>query len=141
MRHIDADALIEALQTDYDREGAKADEMALNGLADISVKYSHGQFCFLNAIDRVKGTPTADVVPKSEVERLEQILNSYALQYGTVKDQQAVIDKAKAAVASEIITEAEEFLNFLEWRSYWDSYKVGSKFAELKKKYTEGSEK
>lgn len=70
-RYIDADALIEALQTDYDREGAKSDEMALKGLADISVKYSHGQFCFLNAIDRVKDTPTADVVPKSEVERLK----------------------------------------------------------------------
>lgn len=27
-----------------------------------------------------------DLVPKSEVERLERILNSYALQYGTVKD-------------------------------------------------------
>ena len=28
--------------------------------------------------------PEAYVVPKSEVEKLENILNSYALQYGTV---------------------------------------------------------
>ena len=66
-RYIDADALIEALQADFDREGAKADDMAMRGLADVSVKYSHGQFCFLNAIEQVKITPTADVVPKSEV--------------------------------------------------------------------------
>jgi hypothetical protein len=71
-RYIDADALIEALQADFDREGAKADDMAMRGLADVSVKYSHGQFCFLNAIEQVKITPTADVVPKSEVEALER---------------------------------------------------------------------
>jgi hypothetical protein len=69
-RYIDADALIEALQADFDREGAKADDMAMRGLADVSVKYSHGQFCFLNAIEQVKITPTADVVPKSEVKKI-----------------------------------------------------------------------
>ena len=69
-RYIDADKLIEALQTDYDREGAKADDMAMRGDADLSVKYNHGQFCYLNAIERVKDTPTADVVPKSEVTTL-----------------------------------------------------------------------
>lgn len=52
--------------------------------------------------------PTADVAPKSEVEalgreveRLTNILNSYALQYGTVKDQHEVIDKAKAEAVKE----------------------------------------
>jgi hypothetical protein len=69
-RYIDADALIEALRVDYDREGARADEMAIKGIADASVKYSHGQFCYLNAIERVKDANTVDVVPKSEVEKI-----------------------------------------------------------------------
>ena len=66
-RYIDADKLIEALRADFDREGSSADEMAIKGLADASVKYNHGQFCYLNAIERVKDTPTADVVPRTEV--------------------------------------------------------------------------
>ena len=45
---------------------------------------------------------TADVVPRAEVERLQHILDCYALQYGTVKDQQSVIDKAKAETKREI---------------------------------------
>lgn len=69
-RYIDADELIEALRTDFDREGAIANEMAMKGLADASVKYGHGQFCYLNAMERVKDMPTADVAPKSEVARL-----------------------------------------------------------------------
>ena len=71
-RYIDAETLIEALQADFDREGAKAYDMAMSGLVDASVKYSHGQFCVLNAMEQVKITPTADVVPKSEVEKLEK---------------------------------------------------------------------
>ena len=65
------------------------------------------------------GVPAADVAPKSEVEkqkleiwrlegeieRLERICHSYALQYGTVTDQQKVIDKAKAEVAREIFND------------------------------------
>ena len=66
-----------------------------------------------------------------DVERLERICHSYALQYGTVTDQQKVIDKAKAKVAREIFEEIERmcidtFGNF--------NHRV---FAELKKKYTE----
>jgi signal recognition particle GTPase len=86
----------------------------------------------------IEDIPTADVVPKSEVERLEQILNSYALQYGTVKDQQAVIDKAKAEVAREIFEEIEEMLIssslLLDCTMLIDTEML----AELKKKYTEG---
>ena len=56
--------------------------------------------CWIDdAIDIVEEAPAADVAPKSEVERLERILNSYALQYGTVVDQQNVIEKAKTEVA------------------------------------------
>jgi hypothetical protein len=80
----------------------------------------------------IEDIPTADVVPKSEVERLEQILNSYALQYGTVKDQQAVIDKAKAEVAREIFEEIETLFAVENFRLICNR----QAFAELKKKYT-----
>lgn len=81
---------------------------------------------------------TADVVPKSEVERLEHILNSYALQYGTVKDQHEVIDKAKSEVAKEIFEEIEKWLVH-EYVPYIRGYSnsLARNFAELKKKYVE----
>lgn len=47
---------------------------------------------------------------KAEIERLQHILDSYALQYGTVKDQHEVIDKAKTDVAREIFEEIFEAL-------------------------------
>lgn len=62
MRYIDADKLQERLQEEFDKEGAKADEMAMCGCAEASVKYNHGQFCYLNAKELVKDAPTADVV-------------------------------------------------------------------------------
>ena len=118
--------------------------------------------------------PTADVVPKSEydavvsavdnstkeflklhdeyqyaerkVERLKHILNCYALQYGTVVDQQSVIDKAKAEVAREIFEEIERALDNHHYAnllvgvitpiSYYDA-ELEDAIAELKKKYTE----
>lgn len=46
-----------------------------------------------------------DVISRRQVERLEKILDFYAIQYGTVKDQQKVIDKAKSEVAKEIFEE------------------------------------
>ena len=52
--------------------------------------------------------PTAEVVAESEVERLKHILNSYALQYGTVTDQHEVIDKVKTEVATEIFEGIEQ---------------------------------
>lgn len=82
-------------------------------------------------------TPTADVVPRAEVERLEQILNSYALQYGTVKDQQEVIDKIKRETAMEMFEEIEKC-----WKYNFDGiteYEISKEdFDEFKKKYTGG---
>jgi uncharacterized protein YkuJ len=65
-RYIDADKLVESLRADYDREGEKADTYAVNGDVVLAVKYSHGQFCYLNAMERVKDAPTADVAPRKE---------------------------------------------------------------------------
>lgn len=77
-RYIDADALLEKLQVDFDKQGRKSDDMALRGESELSVKYNHGQYCYLNAMEQVKDTPTADVVPKSEVEK--QKLEVWRLQ-------------------------------------------------------------
>ena len=68
-RYIDAEKLEEALRVDYDREGKKSYTYAAIGDDDLAVKYSHGQFCYLNAMERVKDAPTADVAPRAEVAR------------------------------------------------------------------------
>ena len=80
---------------------------------------------------------TAEVAPRAEVERLERILNSYALQYGTVRDKQKVIDEAKSEVAREIFEEIDKILD--NYSIILDG-EIGffSLIAELKKKYTEG---
>lgn len=65
-------------------------------------------------IKTIENAPTEDVVPRSEVEeadkeiaRLKEILTNYALQYGTVKTQQKVINQAKQEIAREIFEEIE----------------------------------
>ena len=68
-RYIDAEKLEEALRADYDRAGKKAFTYAAFGDDDLSVKYSHGQLCYLNAMERVKDAPAADVAPRAEVAR------------------------------------------------------------------------
>ena len=50
----------------------------------------------------------AEVVPREEVDRLRSVLDSYAIQYGTVKSQQKVIDRVKRETAMEIIATIEE---------------------------------
>lgn len=51
---------------------------------------------------------------QGEVDRLTRIINSYFLQYGTVRDQQRVIDKAKADFAREIFAEIEACMKDFE---------------------------
>ena len=68
-RYIDADKLQERLQEEFDKEGAKADYMAMKGCAEASVKYNHGQFCYLNAKELVKDAPTAAVAPIADTVR------------------------------------------------------------------------
>ena len=114
----------------------------------------HFDVCYLNEIDndiREKGEnpnclhfiPGADVAPKSEVEKLEKeverltnILNSYALQYGTVADKQKVIDRGKAEVAREIFEEIDESM-IDHARGDIDSQWLYVRIEELKKKYAE----
>lgn len=110
-----------------------------------------------DACDRhINRIPAEDVVPKSEVEKqkleiwrlegeieqLKHICNSYALQYGTVTDQQKVIDEAKAEVAREIFGEITDSIMFAyknDIIKYTSLLYFTSKLTELKKKYTEGT--
>ena len=128
-RYIDADKLCEALKS-----------MA-------SVQYHDKQNTILGVVSSIENFPTAEVAPKSEVERLEHILDCYALQYGTVTDQQKVIEKAKSEVAREIFEKIEESIATHAYTSKSEDYMDGafdtiewvdSKIDELKKKYTEG---
>lgn len=135
-RYIDADKFIAELE----QEKTVAIEFE-DGVAVYEIEHT------MNLIGM---QPTADVVPKSEVERLEHILNSYALQYGTVKDQHEVIDKAKSEVAREIFEEIERFL-YMHFRFYKEEIgnddtkyfegrlelntQIQNFIAELKKKY------
>lgn len=79
--------------------------------------------------------PTADVAPRAEVERLERILNSYVLQYGTAVDKQKIIDEAKIEVAREIIGEILS-TNTPDVDGFFTIHET--ELTELKKKYTEG---
>lgn len=105
------------------------------------------------AKDKIEELPTADVVPRSEVEaleeeikRLQSVLNNYALRYGTVRDQRAVIDNAKADVAKEIFEEIGKILRRFDEIAERDKSEYGelivgditANIAELKKKYMEG---
>ena len=100
MRYIDADALIEMCKRQIECEWNTI--AAPGSWADAFQDFS----------DLVEQTPTADVVPRSEVEKLEE---------------------TRADVAREIFEEIN-----VTWS---ESYSVGEFFediAELKKKYTEG---
>ena len=126
---------------------------------DVIVKYPYdiaGKTA--TAIKMIEDLPRADVVPKSEydavvsavdnstkeflklhdeyqganaeIERLKHILDCYALQYGTVIEQQAVIDKTNQEFASEIFAEIEKL--HLHITNEFDL----RRYNELKKKYT-----
>jgi hypothetical protein len=94
---------------------------------------------YQDILHMVKNMPTADVVPKSEVEELKkdryQALPDGRLELLPRTD----IDKIKTEVAREIFEEIEENISENLNRNYADRYfNLIVKIAELKKKYTEG---
>ena len=73
---------------------------------------------------------------ENEVERLTNILNSYALQYGTVMDKHIVIERARTEVAREIFEEIEKIKK--EYASGdIDGNELYVRLYLLEKKYTE----
>ena len=135
-RYIDADALIDEMQDSKYANPCNDFQRGVNASIDIQIV-------------GIKHMPTADVVPRAEVdvikamlenealksERLTDILNSYALQYGTVRDRHEVIERIKREVAREIFEEIEQRLTQVAESGYIGYLDC---LAELKKKYLEG---
>ena len=126
---------------------ARNPKYTYNPCDDCKYSFSYNnQECPICKMCELKYFSAEYVAQKSKVDRLERICNSYALQYDTVKDQQAVIDKAKTEVAREIFEEIAEKLEglfdfFRQDGCIRESSAIMlaiSEIAELKKKYTEG---
>jgi hypothetical protein len=96
--------------------------MSMYGDMDLLMEWRNGVECAMNKLDDV---PTADVAPKSEVERLQKHNTEYAR-----KHYEDGYNTAKSEVASEIFAEILKIkgLELHDWLA----------IAELKKKYTEG---
>lgn len=126
-RYIDADALIKKLFP-YDVVNKK--DYSINAKA---------------VADAIANMPTADVVPKSEVEELSGKYEDLKLKYADLqKDKDELIawgghitSAEKADVAREIFEDIQTALEY-EYMSYLKAYDYTllTKIEELKKKYT-----
>ena len=97
-------------------------------IAKYPLSFSYGIFA---SADEIGKLPTADVVPKSEVEKLREI-NSLLTEAGQAWQKR--YDNAKAEVAREIFEEIEKAL---EKNKFQGLSCLLNEFAELKKKYAE----
>lgn len=91
-------------------------------------------------------TPTADVVPKSEVDMCQHLIKDAWKRIEELDELCGELQKAKAEVAREIFEEIEELLecsfsscHINGTEEQFDFYRadLGFQLAELKKKYTE----
>lgn len=74
-------------------------------------------------------TPTADVVPKSEVERLQKAYDEY--------EETSGLKQAKKDIVSKILDELKEYIP-PQKIGLFNSIYIADVIYELKKKYTEG---
>lgn len=112
-RYID----VEGYRKLFDEEYKKTRKLISEGethLDNLAEGFSEAS----RVIDRI---PTADVAPKSEVEELEKeverltdILNSYALQYGTVADKEVFLKKARAEGAKELANSIKTYYDHID---------------------------
>lgn len=93
--------------------------------------------CWIDdAIDLVEDAPEADVVPKSEVERLE---NTYRRAIRKIDNKTiTAIRNAKQEVAKEIFEEIEKYKRIIIEGTKPVYTLKQRELEELKKKYTEG---
>ena len=103
------------------------------------------KFAATGAMNELDYVPPADVVPKSEVERLQAELDSKQFRCDscdrimlTGAEYRACVKQAKAEIAREIFEEIEKWLVH-EYVPYIRGYSnsLSRNFDELKKKYTE----
>ena len=117
MRYIDAEALTDHMLERYDE------------LCEKHGDYDHYTTGYGDAIDAIENAPTADVVPKSEVDLYRKQVDELEDELASTYDK---LETAKAKVAREIFEEIDK--NFIIITLYISNIT----FAELKKKYTEG---
>lgn len=137
-RYIDADAVEKRIVDYYDAQlqsfpSSKGEEkrLLLGGI-------NYGR-------NVVRDAPTADVVPKSEVERLEKEVeqlrnnNDYLIKEAAFAPMERAhtIIAVRQEVAREIFKEIKREFN---GAYYYKGYTIERYIAELKKKYTEEKE-
>ena len=92
-RYIDKEALLKWLE--------RVDGCIADGTVEAPTLYKQ-------IITDIKNFGVSDVAPESEVERLQNILDSYALQYGTVMDKHIVIERARAEEAKQVLSDLKK---------------------------------
>ena len=123
-RYIDADALIEKMSDLIAETWGK-------GLG--RSWWSHSVILKDNFIRLIKEAPTADVISKSEVDRIEKAYNARLAK--DIETNADFVKYAKAEIAREIFEEIERIFDGKKYVPY-PLYEI----AELKKKYTEGND-
>ena len=78
-----------------------------------------GQMCYENCSEGI-AKASLDIISKqeSEIERLKAILNSYALQYGTVADKSKILKQVKSEARKDLAERLKEHCEALasdEW--------------------------
>ena len=121
-RYIDAEAL-----TDYMLE-------RYNDLCEKHGDYDHYTTGYGDAIDVIENAPTADVVPKSEVDKT---IAEWAYLHADVLNK---LENARVEVAREIFEEIEKIVVKVRVEDTKNFVLSEKQFAELKKKYTEKRE-
>ena len=117
--------------------------MSMYGDMDLLTEWRDGVKCSMNKLDDL---PTADVVPKSEVDNWQERCGEWhevaELKSQRIVELEAELSKAKADVAREIFEEIEKVLEdctlIVDDNSFFQLARFGKNIAELKKKYTEG---
>ena len=89
------------------------------------------------AICAIENLPTADVVPKSEVEKLQKELEIWKQNRFNLFQRLGCYEMAKQKIAREIFEEIEKHIVF---NTYGIATISDKTFAELEKKYTEGEQ-
>lgn len=118
----------------------KAKELIKGYLEKLSHLSRACERCFAIALNVIDLTPTADVVPREEVEALQRRYDlAVAEREANVKGFAEEIAKTRAEVARKIFEDIENiaYIHF-DVRGDEDSLEIIiDEFAELKKKYTE----
>ena len=99
---------------------------ALNNLIGVDSAYMAGD-------KDVDAIVEVIVAAKKLEKKIEEWKSKYFQQVAEVQGMREMI--------RETFEEIDEFVNVVEWRSYWDESKIRSKIAELKQKCKESEDK